>query len=359
MSGRARFVAACLVRVLALFPAGYRREYGDERAAVLQLAVAETAAGGWRPLLLFLLRELRDLPPALADEHWKAWRQTMDGNEPPAFLAGERMTGWQAFWFALPFLFLLILPIERQSGGGLWLIAPLLLLGLTIVLTVAGLVRGLPTWALPGLGLAIGFVDLLLLRGMVWGLPGWMGIKASLWTASMPERVLYALIHNAAGMVPVVLLLLLLALLLPAFPGRRSLRQRLAHDWTLLPFLLYTTFLLTPFVYDAYQGFEPATLVFLLLMAAGAWLYLRARRPGARLAILLAATLVAGAVLALGVYLIFPAQSFGGGFPRWWETLMPLVDALVKVGALVLLALLSRAWSQRRHFAPASPAPAA
>jgi hypothetical protein len=353
-----RLVAAGLVRALALFPAGYRREYGEERACVVRLMVADTATRGWLPLLQLVACEMRDLPPALVDEHWKAWRQSMDGNERPGSLPEESMTRWQTLWFALPFLFLLILPIERQSGGGLWLVAPLLLLGLTIALTVAGLVRGLPTWALPGLGLATGFVDLLLLRGLVWGLPGWMGIKASLWTAYMPERVLYALIHNAVGMVPVVLLLLLLALLLPAFPGYPSLRQRLARDWTLLPFLLYTTFLLTPFVYDAYQGLEPTTVVFLLVMAAGAWLYLRAAGPGVRLAILLAATLLAGAVLALGVYLIFPAQSFGGGFPRWWETLMPLVDALVKVGALVLLALLSRAWSRRRHIAPRSPAPA-
>ncbi|MFW6068364.1 MAG: hypothetical protein ACOC9E_02150, partial [Chloroflexota bacterium] len=243
------------------------------------------------------------------------------------------------------------------TDGRLWHIPALLvllLLLLAIILAVTGLVRGLPQWALPALGLPIGFANLMLL--MMMPLPGIGRLKAALWTDFMPSRVLYAVIVDSLMLIPVVLLLLL-AMLLPAAPTRFSFRERIARDWTLLPFLLYTTNLVSPFTYDAYQGREPYQFLFVLTLLAGAWLYLRSSQPTVRLAALLAVTLLAGAVLALGIYLIFPQQSFSGGFPRWWETLNPLLDALVRVVALYLLAMFSAALRPREQPLNAAPLP--
>jgi hypothetical protein len=91
----------------------------------------------------------------------------------------------------------------------------------------------------------------------------------------------------------------------------------------------------------------------------GAWLYLRSSRAPARLAALLVATLLAGVVLSLGIYQIYPAQSWvqevGGGFPRWWEALIPLLNALALLVALGLTAAFGELL--RRGELPASPTP--
>lgn len=355
-----RLVAALLVRSLVLFPPAYRREYSDERVRVFRLAVADAATKGWPALLRFAARELRDLPLALFREHWKERRQAMSVDHEATPPLEERTTGRRLLWFTIPFLALLLLPLEGLSNGRLWHIPALLILLLllfTIVLAVTGLVRGMPQWALPALGLLLGFANLMLL--MMMPLFGIGRLKAVLWTDFMPSRVLYAVIADSLMLMPVVLLLLLLVILLPAGPGRFSLRERIAQDGTLLPFFLYTTNLVSPFMYDVYQGLEPYRFLFVLSLLAGAWLYLRASQPTVRLVILLAATLLAGAVLALGIYLIFPQQSFSGGFPRWWETLNPLLDAVVRVVALYLLAMFSAALRSRKQYLNTAPLPKA
>jgi hypothetical protein len=112
----------------------------------------------------------------------------------------------------------------------------------------------------------------------------------------------------------------------------------------LLPFLLYSTRLLAPFYADAYRGLEPYQILFTLIMAGGAWFYLRASRPASRMALLLVATVVSGLVLALGIYLIYPLQSWvieaRTGFPRWWEGLYPVLSMLAMLAVLYLTAAL-------------------
>lgn len=49
-------------------------------------------------------------------------------------------------------------------------------------------------------------------------------------------------------------------------------------------------------------------MVYALVLVAGAWPYLRAARPHLRLLAMLAATLAAGSVLALGIYQLYPPK---------------------------------------------------
>ena len=157
----------------------------------------------------------------------------------------------------------------------------------------------------------------------------------------MPARMLYAFIMSIFFLVPTLLILVALALLASYVPALSAFQQRLAHEWTLLPFILYITNLMTPFYEDVYRGLEPYQLLFTLILLGGAWAYLRSSRAPKRLAALLLATLLAGIVLALGVYLIYPLQSWVSktSFPRWWEGLQPLVGTLAMLISLSLISV--------------------
>jgi hypothetical protein len=346
----AQITAVLLRGSLALFPASYRREYGDERTCVLQLALTEAAAAGNLHLLRFFAREGRDLPLALWQEHSKEWRRFMNGVQQSPTNEGV-LPGRQLLLFVMPFLAVLSVPLARLIQGSFWEIPILGLMVMALVLAVAGLIKNLPHWALPSLGLAIGIVDMLFFSSLIYAIPVVGTLKGYLWTDFMPGRVLYALIISILGMVPPTLLLVVLALLSARLPPWSAFRQRLGQDWTLLPFVLYVSNLITPFYEDPYRGLEPYQLLFTLVLAGGAWAYLRASRQRVRLAALMVATLLSGLVLALGIYQIYPAQSWVKdaitGFPRWWEGLIPLLNTLALLGALCLIAAFGSLLSQR------------
>jgi hypothetical protein len=206
-------------------------------------------------------------------------------------------------------------------------------------------------------GLLIGVSGLLLLGA---GGPGLGDLKAILWTGFIPGRVLYGLIADFYRMVPAMLLLAGLALLSTRLPALSGFRQQLGRDWTLLPLMLYVGFLITPYFYDPYRGREPYALLFDLILLGGVWLYLRGSRPATRLAALLVATLLSGLALSLMVYLLYPHQDWvisgtGAGFPRWWETLGPLLEALAFLAALGLLAAFGSRLRQRARPEVTSP----
>jgi hypothetical protein len=144
-------------------------------------------------------------------------------------------------------------------------------------------------------------------------------------------------------MVPGMLLLVGLALLSTRLPALSAFRQRLGRDWTLLPLMLYTSLLIIPFFYDPHSGRWPYVVLFDLILLGGVWLYLRGSRPATRLTALLVATLLSGLLLSLAVYLLYPQQDWVisgnvAGFPRWWETLGPLLYSLAFLAALGLMA---------------------
>jgi hypothetical protein len=336
-----RLASVLLQGSLALFPPGYRREYGEEHSWVLQLALAEAAAWGGLSLLRFIAREVRDLPLALLKAHQKERRVSMNGIRQFTLPPGEPLAGRQYLWFLLPFLAALVtwfseaVPSRFVAMAGVILLYGLLVLLLGAV--IAGMIKGLPLWALPNVGLLIGVSGLLLLGA---GGPGLGDLKAILWTGFIPGRALYALIANLYKLAPGMLLLAGLALLSTRLPTLSAFRQRLARDWTLLPLMLYSSYVIIPYFYDPYRGREPY-----------AWLYLRGSQPAARLTALLVATLLSGLTLSLAVYLLYPQQDWvisgvGAGFPRWWETIGPLIESLACLAALGLMAALGSGLSQ-------------
>ena len=344
-----RIASALLHASLALYPARYRHKYGEERACIFQLALEEAATGGWLRLLTFCARELRDLPLALLQEHGKEWRLRMNSIQVSPSPMDDNLSGRQYFLFLVPFLAVLTLPLRTWIGSRFWAIPILVLLISTLILVVAGLTKSLPRWALPSWGLALSIINLLLLQ-IGYTIPGLFQLKAFLWTDFIPGRVLYALISNVLSMLPTVLLLVILAWLSNYLPVLSMFRQRLGRDWTLLPFLLYATNLLDPFYADSYGGLEPYQLLFTLILAGGAWFYLRTSQLPHRLTALLVATVLSGLVLALGIYLLYPLQAWVNDgfthFPRWWEGMGPLLDTLVMLGWIYLVAAFGKSLSQ-------------
>jgi hypothetical protein len=340
-----QILSALLHASLALYPTRYRREYGEERASVLKLALEEAAAEGWLCLLGFCAREWRDLPIALLQEYGREWKLRMNRVAPAGSPLDESLSFRQLLLFLVPFLVVFIASLGEWFGSNFWVIPIIGLLAVAVIAVIAGLIKGLPRWALSSLGLVISIANLFTFNSvMVWATPLWNWLRHFLWTDSIPGRMLYVLILEAFSLMPTFAVLVALTLLSFMLPALSAFRGRLGRDWTLLPFLLYSTRLLAPYYADVYRGLEPYQILFTLVMAGGAWFYLRTSRPAGRMAFLLVATVASGLVLALGIYLIYPVQSWvidaKTGFPRWWEGLYPLLSMLAMLAVLYLTAAL-------------------
>ena len=110
----------------------------------------------------------------------------------------------------------------------------------------------------------------------------------------------------------------------------------------MLSFLLYG--LAIPYVVlnDPYRGLEPYEAASTLLLAAGAALFVLAPRRWQRLLALVVSLLLAHPVLSLGIYQIFPAQTFAAPNAtfRLWEALQPVMELPVLLVLVCLPALL-------------------
>jgi hypothetical protein len=212
----------------------------------------------------------------------------------------------------------------------------LVLVGLVVVTAVTGLVKGFPAWTLPALG-ALLFV--------VWTALKWRAQEAILgallpggiiFPSALPRRLALVARLDVAFLAIAVLITLLLLL------SSRGFRDRARRDWSLLSFLLYGLAIPYVFLYDAYRGLEPYEAASTLLLAAGAALFVLAPRRWQRLLALVGGLLLAQPVVSLGIYQIFPAQSFAGPDPsfRLWETLQPVIELPVLLSLICLPALL-------------------
>ncbi len=252
----------------------------------------------------------------------------------------------------VPFMFPLamaLLPLAAAGSRPVWLYNALfLILGLaTIAIGVAGLIKGFPVWALPALGTLL-FV--------VWFLLKWAAQSVVLialhplgnyWPDAIPAKL-----AQQAGLDVAFLGIgvLMAALLLVVSP---PLRQRAWRDWSSLSFLFYGMSIPYVFLNDPYRGLEPYEAASALLLAAGAALFVLAPKRWQRLLVLVSALLLAHPLLSLGIYRIFPVQTFAGPDPsfRLWETLVPVLELPVLVALVCLPALLAH-WRVRPGATP-------
>ena len=272
-----RITSALLHASLALYPARYRREYGEERACILQLALEEAAGGGPLRLMQFCVREWRDLPLSLLREHSKEWRQRMnaDGGQ----LESNREPGYTIWMGLLPFVLLgamvMIFEVPREWGNqDLFLsLSGLLMFGGYLVILVGllvGALAGFPRWTFPYLIYSIVFAlyisnastpGLIVFNIEMWGRDLWG------WRAWVPLGVVMILIpilnRHPLGLLD-------------------SLWKGVAKNWSHLTFGLYGLLPLLVFIgfdeMDRTYSF-PGASVGLVLIMVGAFLYLRLKAP--------------------------------------------------------------------------------
>jgi len=145
--------------------------------------------------------------------------------------------------------------------------------------------------------------------------------------------------------------------LISHIPGFQA---RVQQEWTLLSFLLYGIAILPVLGNDEFHGVEGYEAASLLILAVGAGLYLIASRRLQRVLALVVPAILSPAVMSLGLYQTFPAQSWANPVVlsfRLWEALQPGLYLLPLPILLLLAALAPRLpWSIGREPA-SSPAP--
>jgi hypothetical protein len=197
-------------------------------------------------------------------------------------------------------------------------------LGLVVLIAfVIGLIRGLPRWSLPHIGvIGLTLSWSLAHRGTVVGLNTRAGLLRPLlaWADRLFLRVMYA----SHGTVRAVLgagwdwmVLLGLAafgvLSVGALRPLRPLYARIREDWTLLSFGLYgSTVMAVSYTFEDYPSAKyPFMLASFVVLAAGAWAYVRPgqpaveRMPARRALALLAAMMLTMVLGAAGKGIIY------------------------------------------------------
>jgi hypothetical protein len=266
-------------RLLRLYPAGFRSEFGSEMQATFTQAILERQARlRW---VVFCLRELVDLPGALLRQYWEHWLAWFEGgsmNPINEFTAPSSRRA--ALMGALPFLayglasMLGKLTFDRiHSAIVIWMgLYGFILFGLLI-----GWGKGFPRWAYPYLGWALVFA-------WMWSNFSTQGLKIMGYT--FPYSVPWGW-------------LLLDGMVLIALAWSRSLRPvkqffvGIWNDWTRLSFTLFAFLAWILLLYD--ENHHPYLLWFMLgstlIISLSAYFYLRAANHLQRLLSLVVGTM--------------------------------------------------------------------
>ena len=216
---------------------------------------------------------------------------------------------------------------------------------------IYALIRGLPWWSPPYMGvLLVGLVFF----GPFWPLVGlvypsltrWIGPLSS-W--SMPLLVLYQGLQGIIVWLLVLLAAWILVFLLRFWSHTRTIWENTKKDWTLLSFFLYGGIIFDIIlVFDEYQGDEPWMVAAWSCLGIGCWLYLRAPDQKQRLIILLVGATLAMWIVAIGKWVLVPSQNWSPWFEshptdetRWFESLSMIANWLCLMAAMLVPALMN------------------
>jgi len=254
--------------------------------------------------------------------------------------------GWQWAAVSFPFLLPFILLAGQHSLAGWpgWLYTGLVLAGGQGVagLCVLGVLRGYPLWALPSLGMLLFFISAgihLAIRAITSFLVMLPGFGNRVAAYGLVFDIGRALAEQALLAFLLVLLILIFLCLAP------GLQAQVRQDWTSLPFLIYGMAILPMLGNDEFTGIERYQVACLLLLAAGAGIYLVAPQRWQRFIALFVPVLLAPGLMSAGLYLAFPFQAWadpGKLTFRLWEALQPTLDLAPLPAILLLTACVNR-----------------
>lgn len=299
--------------LLRLYPHTFRDEFADEMQNVFADTIADAAKRGTVALIRTCLQELRDLPGAILREHQQARSISMENK--------TRVSWVELLCAAIPFLLFLALPIVEGLRLDWGAVIILFLLGVSFILLVVGMLKGLPRWSLPALGLLLAILNyvmfgifgmglalvLVVLQSLMFGISGFL---LPLFAPAVPLilRPIFGSGFHYLGIIGLTLAVIFVTALIKPL---RPFFQRIQEDWTLFPFALYGITPLAIFIsFDEYQGSVPYEIGMGLVLLLGLWLYLRIDQPGIKLLTLGISITIAMAVEAIGKWILIPSQSW-------------------------------------------------
>jgi hypothetical protein len=320
--------------ILHFYPPAFRREFGDEVAAVFRQSAVEKRSQGRLALAGWLLVELFSGLRVALRLRFNELEQGVNMGTIPLIDRDNQVPRWAipailVFFLvmALPYKFYALFPSWMSS----WL--PLVLLLLAFVTPLFGGLRArLPRWSmlytgavLGGIGFYGAFIILgilgLLLRPVLESL---MDRQDTLTGRLFYEWILNGLIWLGIGLANGLFLGLV------AFtPGLHGQWARFWRDFSLVSFSLYGGILIVYMVdFDDYSHEELYVLASMAALGLGAWGYLRAKTAVRRTLSLLAGLTVCMTFMGVGKYFLVPLQDWGPWLPshppeteRWFESL--------------------------------------
>jgi hypothetical protein len=234
------------------------------------------------------------------------------------------------------------------AGSNLGPAGYFVVLGGMIVLLFFGLIRRIPSWSLPTLGL---FVTFLALPTLAFWAPVFIFLS--------PLADWMRLVIGSGWPWFNLMLLCLIAIVVMAKMPRVPLYERVRRDWIWLAFALYGSAALWLWLtFDEYAGRLPYVVAAGAALAFGALVYLRANRPGVRFVILLGSLLLAILIVAWGKWNLVPTQTWplviDDGL-RWSEIQSSLVTGFWLVFAVLGPPALVRLLPLPRGPSPSTP----
>jgi hypothetical protein len=212
------------------------------------------------------------------------------------------------------------------------------LLGLLVLVWIIGVVRGLPLWSLPALGLVLFFLGFFFLHWIAQAAVS--GVLAAFGRPFWPDPLVPRILTST--LVEVLYLLQAALVLFFLYRAVIPFGERVRQDWTQMSYLAFGMALPLILVDDPYRGLEGWRIASAMLLTLGGLLYLIAPDRWLRVGVLVLPVLISGILLSMGIYEIFPNQIFARGNPtfRTWEALQPLLRMVPAALLIVLPAIL-------------------
>ena len=337
--------------LLAFYPSSFRAEFSEEMQDVFAAALAAAQhPGGEQPWQL-LWRELRAWPGSVLQAYLRARRRKMPANgfiEEKPLSRGELLAAMVIF--LLP-LFSIFVTTGRALPQWMDYLVLVLFWGAVLFALGLALIKRLPRWSLPYLGVVL-MPGIIITAAPLFS--GWLypyfiqsfGPR-SYWP--LPVRISYGGINAFLLLFLILLSALILVNLLRLLPYTRGVWQRIRADWTQLSFMLYGGLVFAIILaFEEYRYEDIWKFIAWICLALGAWVYLRAKGHKQRILTLIGGATGAIWIVALAKWVLIPLQKWPTGYPiapteatRWAETGNTMIGWVWIIFMLIAPALLN------------------
>jgi hypothetical protein len=331
---------------LLMFPPSFRAEFSEEMLEVFSLAVYDSSNGSTSRFQIFM-REFGGLAAAALKERLLQQEYKVNGG-------GTSAAGWEGALKGKELLVALgafIIPgigilLNTAAPSLLWLVLPLVLVFMGLVL-LFGLMKGIPRWCLPYLGLALSMLSFFVVFN--WIIDKYVATVIPLLgpgPMTLQTRILWEAFFSGMLWLGLFLTVILFLGLMAAVRRSRPFFYQLQQDWTAVSFIFYGgTMTALVLLFKDYRYDEPYALSSIFFLTAGAWIYLRSPYSWQRALALLSGLTLAMWVVAASKGVIVPQQNwvvwvqeYTAETERWLEIGL----TLMQLGWMSLFLLLPR-----------------